>query len=498
MADFGELLTEYMTRTGISDSELARHLGVSRQTIFRWKEGLTARPRVRQDVLRCAERLRLTAGERDALLLAAGFAPGNLATADDNPQAAELELHSQNEMVPAQAIALPLTVPQQHARRRRLGLLVIGAIAVGAVLLLLVNSPAPQALIAWLVTPTPTLMPSATPIPPPPEFVIALARLNPRGGDAPAYDVSARLRQSLESEIASENLAGVRLADVGDAVRDVDTAERVRERAGADLIVWGNYSGDDARVEFTMMPRVPLTGTLLSAFPLLPRDQSVTLNMQDPEQNRAIALLSLVSLHLARGSPADARKMQDAAQTPASFSREMRAALNFYRGYLWQTTEPLDLDTAAAAYSRSLETAAPYEGYVNRGLVYLAQNEDAAARTDFINAQVSDGSRAEAWRAMCWMLALEQQPQAALPYCNDAVARDRTAWSLDARGVVYAQLGRYADAANEFAGLLRWLDTQPPAVREPFARTRSAWMDSLRAGRNPFDAAALNWLRGAP
>ena len=49
MPSFGELLTEYMTRTGISDSELARHLGVSRQTIFRWKEGLTARPRVRQE-----------------------------------------------------------------------------------------------------------------------------------------------------------------------------------------------------------------------------------------------------------------------------------------------------------------------------------------------------------------------------------------------------------------------------------------------------------------
>jgi transcriptional regulator with XRE-family HTH domain len=46
MASFGELLTEYMTRMGISDSELARSLGISRQTIFRWKEGLTARPRL--------------------------------------------------------------------------------------------------------------------------------------------------------------------------------------------------------------------------------------------------------------------------------------------------------------------------------------------------------------------------------------------------------------------------------------------------------------------
>ena len=77
MRTFGEQLTEYMQRTGISDSELARTLGVRRQTIFRWKEGLTSRPRVREDVLRCADRLRLLPAERDELLLAAGFAPVN-------------------------------------------------------------------------------------------------------------------------------------------------------------------------------------------------------------------------------------------------------------------------------------------------------------------------------------------------------------------------------------------------------------------------------------
>src|SRR5262249_49859280 len=51
---------------------------VRRQTIFRWKEGLVERPRRREEVLRCAEKLRLTAEERDALLLAAGFAPQSL------------------------------------------------------------------------------------------------------------------------------------------------------------------------------------------------------------------------------------------------------------------------------------------------------------------------------------------------------------------------------------------------------------------------------------
>lgn len=76
---FGQLLSEYMQRSGISDSELARSIGVRRQTIFRWKEGLVERPRAREDVLQCAKKLRLTDEERDRLLLAAGFAPMQLA-----------------------------------------------------------------------------------------------------------------------------------------------------------------------------------------------------------------------------------------------------------------------------------------------------------------------------------------------------------------------------------------------------------------------------------
>lgn len=77
MSTFAELLKQYTARTGISDSELARAIGVRRQTVFRWKEGLSERPRQRDDVLRCATKLRLAPAETDALLLAAGFAPLN-------------------------------------------------------------------------------------------------------------------------------------------------------------------------------------------------------------------------------------------------------------------------------------------------------------------------------------------------------------------------------------------------------------------------------------
>ena len=75
MSTFAELLKDYQARTGVSDAELARAIGVRRQTIFRWKEGQVARPRAREDVLRCAAKLRLTPVERDGLLIAAGFPP---------------------------------------------------------------------------------------------------------------------------------------------------------------------------------------------------------------------------------------------------------------------------------------------------------------------------------------------------------------------------------------------------------------------------------------
>ena len=75
MRTFAELLREYTGRTGVSDAELARAVGVQRQTIFRWKEGTVARPRSADDVLRLASKLRLTDAERDELLLATGFPP---------------------------------------------------------------------------------------------------------------------------------------------------------------------------------------------------------------------------------------------------------------------------------------------------------------------------------------------------------------------------------------------------------------------------------------
>jgi len=136
MRTFGELLKEYMDRTGISDAELARTLGVRRQTIFRWKEGSVARPRHAEDVLRCAQRLRLAPEERDELLIAAGFPPQNPPASPTRATAVPVEA-GQDGAPPSPR---PGQTPAARQRALRLGLWVAaGATAVAVIALLVIG-----------------------------------------------------------------------------------------------------------------------------------------------------------------------------------------------------------------------------------------------------------------------------------------------------------------------------------------------------------------------
>jgi transcriptional regulator with XRE-family HTH domain len=73
-AQFGELLTYYRTRAGISQAKLARMVRVDHSFISRLERG--ARGPSRETVLAIARALDLADQERDELLLAARYAPG--------------------------------------------------------------------------------------------------------------------------------------------------------------------------------------------------------------------------------------------------------------------------------------------------------------------------------------------------------------------------------------------------------------------------------------
>jgi transcriptional regulator with XRE-family HTH domain len=90
MRSFAEILNDHISRAGITDAELARSVGVSRQTLFRWREGTTKQPQKRDDVLAIAAKLRLSDEERDELLLSAGFRPEQLGPGAPSPGDSEL------------------------------------------------------------------------------------------------------------------------------------------------------------------------------------------------------------------------------------------------------------------------------------------------------------------------------------------------------------------------------------------------------------------------
>src|SRR5262245_48009812 len=115
MEDFSQLLNRYIQQAGISDTELARSLGVSRQTIFRWREGQTGRPRRREDVLVIARKLRLTPAERDDLLLAAGFRPEESPTPEPEEAETGVEPNGANRANSPLAISLPQPVENELA-----------------------------------------------------------------------------------------------------------------------------------------------------------------------------------------------------------------------------------------------------------------------------------------------------------------------------------------------------------------------------------------------
>ncbi len=138
MPTFAELLTAHTERVGISDADLARRIGISRLTLIRWKEGVTARPRYREDVLRCAEILRLTPRERDELLLSAEFQPESAPPSEPmpEPQGAALAVAGAVPGGPAPVTATgaaTVLAPAGAQGRRRMRGILLAALIVAAV-----------------------------------------------------------------------------------------------------------------------------------------------------------------------------------------------------------------------------------------------------------------------------------------------------------------------------------------------------------------------------
>ncbi len=247
MQTFSELLKRHTERTGISDAELARAVGVRRQTIFRWKEGTVARPRSRDDVLAVSLKLRLSPSETDELLLAAGFHPEGIGPEGIGPAATEPALIGGESMQAAPVRdRLPDGFPSPDdglnsnsaatsglSRFRWLGL----GLSTLLLLALLVG--------IWLSRrpPLPVAAPGET-------LVIVGQFVNFSAGEI-GFNVAGRIAEPLRQEIESAGLSTVRVALWPDPIRSEAEAQATLARTAAWMVIWGEYDSGRVLTRFT-------------------------------------------------------------------------------------------------------------------------------------------------------------------------------------------------------------------------------------------------------
>jgi len=513
MKSFSEQLSEYVLRVGVSDAELARRLGVSRQTVFRWREGLTRRPRRREDVLEISSRLRLSPAERDALLLAAGFPP----------QAPDSAVGLAREVVQP-AGPPPGARPLRRIRPRWYA---------AALLTLLVAAAAfPEArrglaaLLGQAEGDTPELAQK------PGETLVLISQFANYSGAQVGYNIAGRLEEALEQEFQSAGLTEVRVAAAEQTAADEQAARELGARWGASLVVWGEY--DSGRVIAWVSAPEATPNVQRRWLVLSPEQLSATINTDLPQEVRWMALYVLGRVHFLAGrlDQADAALTQALAAPPSDPGS--RAAVDYYLGLVESQQPQADLNEVIAYYSEALALQpAQTAALNNRGVAYLERGssgdlERAEAdlrralfyRPDDLiplfnlaltlarqgqphlpealelleRAEQADPDSAGVQNALCWFLGLSGSPQQALHHCDRAVGLDDSGNSNDSRGLTLALLGRLQEAAAEFETFLARLEVNNPPAYAQYAPSRREWVEALERGDDPFDEATLEQL----
>ncbi|MBI5649371.1 MAG: helix-turn-helix transcriptional regulator [Chloroflexi bacterium] len=474
MQPYSEMLRAFMERTGISDAELARTLGVSRQTIFRWKEGLVEKPRYRDDVIKIATRLRLTPGERDEFLLSAGFAP-------ETPIAIEPLAPVAIESPAPVAIESPTPIAIEPRAR-----LFPRAIWIGAIFLI-------GALGASIFAISQTTAPPSHAIAAPGETLILIGAFDqpqPTAEPRQPQTLSAteRVQAALEREIVAARLERVRVAIWREPIRDADAGQAALRRANARIVIVGALKAGDLRaIIIAAPPASRADDRALDALVAAPVNLKMNVALNAPEELHALALLVISQANVDRGDFDFAR-----AALTLALTRAEADALNLQTGYVHQIGKPPDLPNAIEFYTRVIRATqdVPPEAYLNRGVAYLRQN-DPRWRADLDRARALNAN--DASLALCWAHALDKQPAVALLDCGAAVRANPRA--REARAIAYAQLGNFTDAANDLEKFNAWLAQQPEVLRARYGTSRAEWMQMLKAGQNPIDDAGLEKLR---
>lgn len=438
MPSFAEQLTQYMKRVGITDAELARKIGVQRQTIFRWKEGAVGRPRVREDVLKCAECLRLTPDERDQLLLAAGFAPEQpifatppaappvveppaSPTVDESPrppaatrgliltpsEPVASELIEAEPSRPAPGPTETLSRPPVQPQTGRFPPPWWLSLALFAVLLLVLiggfrlyrglSQPQPGSLTSLMAsaTPAPSIAPAAIP-------ASSLSLPKAPGGivvsqfstvlDSARYDVAKRIKEAVDAELSQTELTRTTVLIWPQNILTKESAEEVLQTAQAALVIWGEYDSGRVVVQFTMHNKpsdqreIPVAN---------PNELNSTINVKMKEAVKVLALLTLGKAYLNDGSYAKAQLAFTRAVALKPEEHDTQTTLYFNLGYLtqnlaYQNRSQPEYEQAIGYYSKTIDlNPTMVEALYNRGAAYLEKSYLMAANSDEITKSLN-------------------------------------------------------------------------------------------------------------
>ncbi len=537
MAAFGDLLTTYMARTGIGDAELARRIPVSRLTLVRWKEGVTARPRYRDDVLRCAELLRLTPGETDQLLLSAGYSPEHGTVPPETspppgepvplePPAPPTEEDTDETPAPVTVPSPPPQSPAPSAGSRRPRWLLVAALAVvllvaiaGTTAILsrpdqgpggpLVNPPLPT--INPTVAVTPTVGPPATARPTPPtsvprdtvvypvaangESLIVMAPFINYTAGAQGFNVAGRLRAGIDREIRDAGLTSVRTVQWPRDVRNEPEALSAVETSGAALMIWGEYDSGRVMARFTVPPgssasRAQQVVDIASSPAQLP----AAINIGLIEEVRHVALLTLGQLYLEQGKFDDAKTVLIRAMDPPPAEQETLANLRFLLGSAYMGGRWADFDEAIWLFTQVLAVQPnSVESLNSRGLAYL--DRDRPGDADFAVADLTRAAALRPGRAATHLnLAVaylrragDRDTDHALESLDRALAEDPAyAGALVNRAGLYISRGQPSDLDLAFADLDRALAIDP-ALAEAHINRANAHI--ARSGQQDLELA---------
>ena len=314
---------------------------------------MTTRPRYREDIVRCAEILRLTVEEAAELLLATGFSPETAPTPTETP-----------EPVRAHADPAPLPDgPTQGLFRRRFWITGVAAplVVVAAI-----------AAVVALRARDDTVYPAAVGD----ESLIVMAPFVNYTAGGQGFNVVGRLRSAIDAEIREAGLKSVRTVEWPREIDGEPAAEDAGRRSGAALVIWGEYDSGRVIARFT----VPRSRPTLHAQQIVDIASSsaelpATINIGLTEEVRHVALLTLGQLYLEQDEFDRAKTVLVHALDPPPSEPAVLANLRFLLGRAYMGGDLADYDEAVWLFTQVLGVQpSSVEALNSRALAYLARS----------------------------------------------------------------------------------------------------------------------------